>query len=54
VIPGDYKIYAWEDIENGAGRSEFMRNFDGRGTSVHIDERGCATVNAKVIPYKAN
>jgi hypothetical protein len=55
VIPGDYKIYAWEDIETGAWADpEFMRNFDGRGTSVHIDERGRATVNVKVIPYKAN
>jgi hypothetical protein len=55
VIPGDYKIFAWEDIENGAWADpEFMRNFDGRGTSVHIDERGRANVNVKVIPYKAN
>ena len=55
LIPGDYKIFAWEDIENGAWADpEFMRNFDGRGTSVHIDERGRATVNVKVILYKAN
>jgi hypothetical protein len=55
VIPGDYRIYAWEDIENGAWADpEFMRNYDGRGTAVHIDDRGRATVNVKVIPYKAN
>jgi hypothetical protein len=55
VIPGDYKIFAWEDIENGAWADpEFMRNFEGRGTSVHIDDRGRATVSVKVIPYKAN
>jgi len=55
VIPGDYKIFAWEDIENGAWADpEFMRNFDGRGTSVHIDDRGRATASVKVIPYKAN
>jgi hypothetical protein len=55
VIPGDYKIFAWEDIESGAWADpEFMRGFDGRGTSVHIDEKGRATVNVKVIPYKAN
>jgi len=55
IIPGDYRIYAWEDIESGAWADpEFMHNFDGRGTSVHIDERGRATVNVKVIPYKAN
>jgi len=55
VIPGDYKIFAWEDIENGAWADpEFMRNFEGRGTSVHVDDRGRATVSVKVIPYKAN
>jgi hypothetical protein len=55
LVPGDYKIFAWEDIENGAWADpEFMRNYDGRGTSVHIDERGRATVTVKVIPYKAN
>ncbi len=55
LVPGDYRIFAWEDIESGAWADpEFMRNFDGRGTSVHIDERGRATVNVKVIPYKAN
>jgi hypothetical protein len=55
VIPGEYKIFAWEDVESGAWADpEFMRNFEDRGTSVRIDDRGRATVNAKVIPYKAN
>jgi len=55
VIPGDYKIYAWEDVENGAwADAEFMRNYEGRGTNVHIDDRGRVTVSPKVIPYKAN
>jgi hypothetical protein len=55
VIPGDYRIYAWEDIENGAwADAEFMRNYEGRGTNVHIDDRGRVTVSPKVIPYKAN
>jgi hypothetical protein len=55
VIPGDYRIYAWEDVESGAWTDpEFMRNYDGRGTAVHIDERGRTTVTVKVIPYKAN
>jgi hypothetical protein len=55
LVPGDYKVFAWEDIENGAWADpEFMRNYEGRGTSVHIDERGRATVIVKTIPYKAN
>lgn len=52
LVPGDYKVYAWEDVENYAWTDpEFMRSVEGRGTSVHIDNGGRAMVTAKVIPY---
>jgi len=55
VAPGDYKIFAFEDIESGAWMDpEFMKAYEGRGKSVHIDDRGRANVNVQVIPYKAN
>jgi len=55
VAPGDYKIFAFEDIESGAWTDpEFMKAYEGRGKSVHIDDRGRANVNVQVIPYKAN
>jgi len=55
LAPGDYKVYAWEDIELAAWTdADFMRNYEGRGTPVRIEDRGRPTVNVKVIPYKAN
>jgi 5-hydroxyisourate hydrolase-like protein (transthyretin family) len=55
VVPGDYKVYAWEDVEANAWTDpEYMRGYEGRGTSVRIDESGRASVEVKVIPYRAN
>jgi hypothetical protein len=55
LAPGDYKIFAFEDIESGAWIDpDFMKAYEGRGKSVHIDDRGRANVNVQVIPYKAN
>jgi len=39
VPPGDYKIFAWADVDRDAWFDpEFMRNFENRGTAVHITE----------------
>jgi hypothetical protein len=54
VAPGDYKIFAFEDIENGAWTDpEFMKAYESRGKSVHIDDHGRANVDVRVIPYNA-
>ena len=53
--PGDYKIFAFEDIENGAWMdADFMKAYESRGKAVHIDDRGRANAEVRVIPYKAN
>jgi len=55
LVPGEYKVYAWEDVENYAWTDpSFMANFDGRGTAVRVTEGSRETVNVKAIPYKAN
>jgi hypothetical protein len=37
VAPGDYRIYAWEQLEQGAYFDpEFMSRFEGRGTPVQV------------------
>ena len=55
VAPGNYKVFAWEDIENSAWTdAEFMRSYEGRGTTVRIGDGSRSTVEAKVIPYKVN
>lgn len=51
IAPGDYKLFAWEDIETGAYRDpEFLRRYEDRGESLHVEESGRHTVELKVIP----
>jgi hypothetical protein len=43
--PGDYSVFAWEAAERGDWQQpEFIRKYEGRGTTVRIDEGGKATV----------
>ena len=52
VAPGDYKLYAWEDVELYAWQSpDFMRDYIGRGKAIHIDDGGKANAQVTVIPY---
>ncbi len=42
--PGDYTVFAWEVAERGDWQQpEFMRKYEGQGTTVHIDEGGKST-----------
>lgn len=51
VAPGDYKIYAWEDIEDGAEQDpDFMKPHESEGKTVSIKERSHETVQLKAIP----
>jgi hypothetical protein len=53
LVPGDYKIFAWEDIESGAWTDpDFMLAYENRATAVRVPDGGRATVDVKVIPYK--
>jgi protocatechuate 3,4-dioxygenase beta subunit len=55
VVPGDYRLYAWEDVENGAWLDpDFMRNYESRGTSVRVADGARAAAEVRVIPYKIN
>src|SRR5712671_6486347 len=55
VAPGNYKVFAWEDVENAAWTdAEYMRSYEGRGTAVRIGDGSRATSEVKVIPYKVN
>ncbi len=52
VIPGDYKLFAWEAVENGVWQDpEFIRNFEDRGKPVHISEGARELADVRVIPY---
>jgi hypothetical protein len=50
LTPGDYKVFAWDDVEEGAWLDpEFLRAYENRGTRVRIDEARDAAVQL-VIP----
>jgi hypothetical protein len=51
VPPGDYRIYAWQDIEKGTWQEpRLMRNYESRGTPIHVDEGRKTTIQFPVIP----
>ena len=51
VPPGDYKIYASEDVERQAWQEpRFMRNYESRGTALRVSEGQKTTIEIPVIP----
>jgi hypothetical protein len=53
VAPGEYKIYAWEDIEEGAQEDpDFMKPHESDGQSVSIKEKAHESVQLKLIPVE--
>jgi len=54
VIPGDYKIYAWEEMEEDAYEDpDFMKPHEADGQALSIKESGHETVQLKLIPAAA-
>jgi hypothetical protein len=54
VAPGEYKIYAWEDIENGAYQDpDFVKPHESDGQSVSIKEHAHESVQLKAIPAES-
>ena len=54
IAPGEYKLYAWEQIESGAYRDpEFIKPFESLGASVSVQENGFETVPLEMIPAEA-
>jgi Carboxypeptidase regulatory-like domain len=50
VPPGNYKLFAWENIDRGAWQDpEFMRGFETRGLPVRVEEGASASVNVRTI-----
>ena len=49
--PGDYKLFAWEDIEPYAYMDlDILRQYENRGTSVTVKESDKLNVEGKLIP----
>jgi hypothetical protein len=50
ITPGEYKLFAWEDIEQFAYFDpDFVRQFEQRGTSVIISESARVNAEVKII-----
>lgn len=50
VPPGDYKVFAWEDVEPGAWFSaEFLRTCEVQGTAVTVAAKQAAAVKVGLI-----
>jgi len=51
IAPGDYALFAWEQIERGAYMDpDFLGQYEDRGKAVHVEEGGHLTVKLDVIP----
>ena len=52
VMPGQYKVFAWEDVITGAWQdAEFLRTYETRGVTVDVGTRSPATAEVEVIPW---
>ena len=55
VVPGDYKVFAWEVVESNAWTDpDFLSNYENNGVAVRISEGGRGAADVQVIPYKGN
>ncbi len=50
VAPGDYKLFAWDQVEMGAYQDpEFLKPFESKGKAVTIRENGSETVELPML-----
>jgi len=53
--PGDYKVFAWEDIDKAAIiDQDFIRLHENQGTTIHVDEGAKVGVEVAVISIATN
>jgi hypothetical protein len=51
ITPGDYKLFAWETVEEGAYLSpDFLRSYEERGQAVHVEEGSHLAPQLQLIP----
>jgi hypothetical protein len=53
IPPGDYKLFSWEEVEAEAWQDpEFLRPFESKGESVHLEDGDQKTVKITAIKTK--
>jgi hypothetical protein len=51
LAPGEYKFYAWEDVETGAWQDpEFLNRYSTKALTLKVDAGGANNLLADVIP----
>jgi hypothetical protein len=51
ITPGEYKVYAWSDVADGAWRDpEFMKNYENQGDTLRFSEGTALTAQVVAIP----
>ncbi|SPE34302.1 exported hypothetical protein [Acidobacteriia bacterium SbA2] len=51
VVPGEYTLFAWESVEGEAYYNpEFLKNCEGQGSGMHVNEGERKSVRVNVIP----
>jgi hypothetical protein len=51
VAPGEYRVYAWEAIDNGAYFDpDFLKTYKNFGVSLTVEEKSHASLKVKLIP----
>ncbi len=51
ITPGDYKLFAWEEIERGMYLDpDFLQSYEDSGKPVQVEEGGNLTVQVDLIP----
>jgi hypothetical protein len=53
IIPGNYKVFAWDDIPNGAYfNSKFISRYEDRGFAISVLQSSTRTVELTVLPAR--
>lgn len=54
VPPGEYKLFAWEEVETGAYQDpDFLRPYEERGKAVRVEEGARLGAELKLIPAES-
>jgi hypothetical protein len=55
IVPGDYKIFSWDEVEDGAWEDpDFLRAFEDRGQKISVEEGDTKTLDIVTIRTKAS
>jgi hypothetical protein len=53
IIPGDYKVFAWDDIPSGAYfNSKFISRYEDRGLAINLLQSSTRTVELIALPAR--